>query len=457
MGDLAPNPNPRTEEIWHAPRCFEGKSDGSSTERRIGGLVRGGEVCHDSITEAHTLAAKVGVGYSENTKSYEAGAEAARAALVDGDFTGCNLVLLFATEKHNPERLRDGICSVVGSSTKLIGGYSMGIITKNRLGYDGYQVGVALLASDSVTIDMFIEGGLVGNEYKVGLALGEQINRRHYDGTPNVLLMYDSVVRSVAQGLALNMATPLIEGISGALGSWPPMAGVGMMGSMQWNPTFQWFNDRVEQHSAMALVLSGGVRMDTIIMHGCRPASGYHTITKAEGSLVLEIDGKPALDAVADLLGPDSEKSWEDYPLFVTLGVNKGDKFGPFKEEDYANRMVMAVDQQRRALVMFENDLKPGFEVQLMRRSIDFDYIGRRADELLNRVGDRTSFFALYIDCAGRASAYCGTEREEAEEVQRVIGSRMPLLGMYSGVEIAKVGPDMQALDWTGVLCVFSE
>jgi hypothetical protein len=192
-------------------------------------------------------------------------------------------------------------------------------------------------------------------------------------------------------------------------------------------------------------------------MHGCKPASGYHTITKAEGSLVLEIDGKPALDAIADLLGPDSEKSWEDYPLFVTLGVNKGDKFGPFKEEDYANRLVMAVDQQRRALVMFENDLKPGFEVQLMRRSIDFDYIGRRADELLGRLGHRIPVFALYIDCAGRASAYCGTEREEAEEVQRVIGSRMPLLGMYSGVEIAKVGPDMQALDWTGVLCVFSE
>ena len=403
------------------------------------------------------MASKVGVGYSEDATSYEAGAEAARAALLDADLAGCNLVLLFATEKHNPERLRDGVRAVVGSATRLIGGYSMGIITKDRLGYDGYQVGVAVVSSGSVTVDMVIESGLVGNEYQVGVALGEQIKRRHYTGSPNMLLMYDSVIRSAAQGLALNMATPLVEGVSRAIGTWPQAAGVGMMGSMQWNPTFQWFDDRIEQHSAMALVLSGGVRMDTVIMHGCRPASGYHTITKAEGPLVLEIDGKPALDAIADLLGPDSDKSWEDYPLFVTLGVNKGDKFGPFREEDYANRLVMAVHQERRALVMFENDLKPGFEVQLMRRSIDFDYIGRRADELLGRLGGRSPIFAFYIDCAGRAGAYCGTEREEAEEVQRVIGSRMPLLGMYSGVEIAKVGQDMQALDWTGVLCVFSE
>ena len=400
---------------------------------------------------------KAGVGYSERVKSHEAGAEAVRAALLDADLSACNLVLVFGTDKHDPVQLRDGIRTVVGPAPRLIGGYSMGIITKDRLGYDGYQVGAAVMSSDSVTVDMFIETGLVGNEYKVGLALGQQIQGGRYAGSPNVLLMYDSVIRSAAQGVALNMATPLVDGISQAIGPWPPAAGVGMMGSMQWNPTFQWFDDRIEQHSAMALVLSGGVQMDTIIMHGCRPASGYHTITKAEGPLVLEIDGKPALDAITELLGPDSDKTWEDYPLFVTLGVNKGDKFGRFKEEDYANRLVMAVDQERRALVMFENDLKPGFEVQLMRRSIDFDYVGRRADELFGRLGRRTPLFALYIDCAGRASAYCGTEREEAEEVQRVIGSRMPLLGMYSGVEIAKVGQDMQALDWTGVLCVFSE
>jgi small ligand-binding sensory domain FIST len=92
-----------------------------------------------------------------------------------------------------------------------------------------------------------------------------------------------------------------------------------------------------------------------------------------------------------------------------------------------------------------------------MRRSLDFAYIRKRAEDILGRIGDRKPFFALYIDCAGRASAYCGTEREEAEEVQKVIGSKMPLLGVYSGVEIAKVGKGMQALDWTGVLCVFSE
>ena len=107
---------------------------------------------------------------------------------------------------------------------------------------------------------------------------------------------------------------------------------------------------------------------------------------------------------------------------------------------------------------MFEPNLSVGSEVQLMRRSIDLDYIGVRARQLFDRIGDRLPFLALYIDCAGRASAICNTEREEASEVQKVLTERgVPLLGIYAGVEIATVAGSVQALDWTGVLCVFSE
>jgi hypothetical protein len=407
--------------------------------------------------EEENMATKMGVGYSDNPKSIDAGAQAASAAMTEAGAHGCHLAIIYSTSKHDPGQLRDGVQSVIGTASRLIGGYSMGIITKDYLGYDGNQVGVAVMSSDSVKIDMFIEKGLPNNEYNVGVALGNQIKKIQYSGEPNILLMYDSAKERTSEGVALNMATPLIDGLGKSLEIWPKAAGVGMMGDLQWNPTYQWFDDLIEQGTAMALVLSGGVRLDTIIMHGCYPASSYHTVTKADGPVVLEIDGKPAVDMVAELLGPDTDKSWEDYPMFVTLGVNKGDKFGEFREEDYASRLCMAIDKERGGLIMFEPDLKEGSEVQLMRRSLDFNYVRERAEDLLNRVGDRKPIFGVYIDCAGRASAYCGTEGEEAEVIQEVIGTKMPLLGMYSGVEIAKVGQNMQALDWTGVLCIFSE
>jgi hypothetical protein len=159
---------------------------------------------------------------------------------------------------------------------------------------------------------------------------------------------------------------------------------------------------------------------------------------------------------IEEMLG-GLKMSWEEYPLFVTLGVNKGAKYEDFKEENYANRLCMAVDKERKGLVMFEPDLQPGMDIQLMRRSIDLDYIEKRADALFARLGDRKPLLALYVDCAGRAAAYSGTDEEEATRVQSAVGSRAPLLGMYSGVEVAKVGQEIQALDWTGVLSVLSQ
>jgi hypothetical protein len=404
---------------------------------------------------------KVGVGFSENPKSQDAGAEAARAALAEAGVSTCDLAIMYSTSMHDPVSLRDGVRSVIGPTARLIGGYSVGIITKDMLGYDGCQVGVAVMSSESMKVDMFIEKDLTDNEYNVGLALGNQIKNKKYTDTPNILLMYDFVKGEPSESMYWNKnwATPLIEGMGQSLGTWPSAAGFGMIGDWQCKPTYQWFDQRVEQHAAMALVFSGGVRMDTIIMHGTRPSSGYHTITKSKDNIILEIDGKPAADMMAELLGPESYKNWIDNPFFVTFGVNKGDKFSQFKEENYANRLVAGVDKDSGGLIMSEPDLKVGTEVQLMRRSIDFEYIGERAESLLKRVKDenRKPFFALYIDCAGRTSLYCGTDGEEAEEVQKFIGTKMPLLGTYSGNEIAKVGGDMQVMGWSGVLCVFSE
>ena len=401
--------------------------------------------------------ARAGVGYSENPASFEAGAEAARAALSQAGVDQCDLVLLFATDKQDPHLLRDGVRSVVGAKPRLIGGAATGVITNDRRGHEGHQVGVAVVAAPSLRTTMYIERGLPNNELVVGRGLATQIKHDRVDSESAIVLLYDIVKERMSDGLSLNMATPLLAGFAEVLGHDLDVVGGGLVGSMQWNPGFQFFDDAVEQNSAMALVLECGVHMDTVTLHGCVPSSGYHRITKSDGNVVLELDGEPTLDVIARLSGDPDLSNWQDYPLFITLGVNHGDKYGPYREEDYAVRLCMAVDRERRGLVFFGDDLTAGTEVQIMRRTIDFDYLRRRIEELLGRLEGRKPFLGLYIDCAGRADVFTVTDREEAEEVQRAVGSAFPLLGWYVGCEIARAGPIIQSHNWTGILCILSE
>ena len=401
---------------------------------------------------AHTgTRPRAGVGFSEIPSSSEAGREAALAALAQAGLEQCDVALVFATSKHDPAALREGVRAALGAEPPLFGGSAAGVVVNDRMGYEGSQVGVAAISAGSMGFDMFIEGRLPDNEHAVGRGLAKQIVGRGYGEAPNLVLLYDM---AKGKGMEFNMATALIAGMTAELGDWPPTMGGGQIADMQLarHPNFQLFGNRVEDQCAMALALTG-VEMETVIMHGCVPSGAYKTITKADYNVVLELDGRRAVDVIAEGFGPD-DTSWLEYPVYITLGINHGDKFGEPVDEDYAVRLCMDIDRERGGLVMFGDDMQEGVEVQLMRRTLDLEYVERRSRELLSRVAGRRPILALYIDCAGRAASFCGTDWEEASGVQNVIGSEMPLLGWFVGGEIAKAGPVMQSHNWTGILSV---
>ena len=200
--------------------------------------------------------------------------------------------------------------------------------------------------------------------------------------------MYDIVNTGI--GGSLNLATPFLAGMSEAIGEWPTTAGGALMGDLQFSRGFQWIDDAIVTRSAAALAIAGDLRMDTIRMHGCRPSGRYRTVTAADGNVVLRIDDRPAIDVVAEMLGPETDRSsWEDYPIFVTFGINNGDKFGAYCEDDYAVRLCSVVDKARGGLAFFGDDLQPGQEFQLMRRGLDLKYMERRVAELMARVEGR--------------------------------------------------------------------
>ena len=397
---------------------------------------------------------QVSVGYSNVPVSETAGLEATRQAILGAARTeACDMMLLFCTARHDQEALRAAVVQVTGPGIPIYGGGAVGIITNENFGYAGDQVGVACFWLDETRIEVIVEPDLEKSEEETGERLGTQLACLGIESASPVMLFYDSIYRT-PDSMRMLMATYLLSGIEKSLGRLSNLSGAGLMGDHGCTPTRMFTGDGIAAHCAMALSFSDDIQIDSTIMHGCRPASGYYTVTKADGPVILEINNVPAIPFLDSLL--DAAIKPEQFPFFLLFGINHGDEWGEYDENLYASRLCLGIDAERNGIVMFEPDMAEGTQFQLMYRSLNYGYMKPKIDALFDALGDREPVFAMYIDCAGRCAGYGGNDIEDAVFLQEGINGRVPLLGIYSGVEIAPLGGKPRGLDWTGVLCLFS-
>lgn len=391
------------------------------------------------------------VAYSELSDSFAAAQQVALSAQQQLAASP-DLALLFTTVQHDVAALQSGLLAMLGEAVEIMIGGAVGVMTSQHYGYAGHQIGLLLFKFESESFQLHHAGPLGEGEYATGLKLGLDLSR-HLPEQAAILLLYDSKSQ-VANRAKLNMATPLLQGIQQHYPCLQQLVGAGLIGDMAGSPMPQVLHGQTMQQQAIALCFGAGIQLDSVIMHGCEPASDYYTITKATGNLVYELDGLPVLDVISELLG--HALTPEEFGFFVTLGVNQGEQWGEFDESNYMNRLCLKADVQRQALMMFEPDLEEGTQVQLMVRSMNMDYIAPRIEALFAGLQGRKPVLALYINCAGRAAAYSGIHQEDAVIVQQSVADRVPLLGFYSGVEIGQIRGQARALDWTGVFCLLS-
>ena len=395
--------------------------------------------------------------HSTEQNSFKAGKEMAQHAKSKVDASKFNFAFVFASAEHNYKDLLKGIRSVIGNDIHVVGGMSSGIITNDFLAYEGILAGILIIATSDISFETKVVSGLEKGEYAVGKNMGVLLKDSLQKENSNLLFFYDSVATIKNNYFTGYQATKILKGIQSEIKNWPYTAGVGMITSNFTVNNKIWVNDEVIMNSLLSLIIAGNVKMHTTIMHGCKPASDYHKITKTSDGIILEFDDKPAKELVKEYLGDPESIDWKNILNLITIGVNKGEKYGPFIPENYVNRLVQGIDEETGGLVVIESDLKAGDEFQFMRRCIETDMVKKGALDLIHSLNGRRPLFALYISCLGRIKKIFGSEREEAEEIQEALGSDIPLIGIYSGVEIAKVNDILMPLDWTGVLCIFTE
>lgn len=405
---------------------------------------------------------KIGVGYANQENAFDAGCGIAREALAQQDIDRPALVIAFCAGTLDHEAFFRGLRSVVGPDVPIVGGSAIGIITAQALSYKGYPAGAAILQSDDLAVLVAAVDGLAEDEYRAGRRVAEQLPPQPDEKL--LLLFFDSIKNRATETTppVMNASPPLIRAIDETLGLRVPIVGAGVIGDYRFQPTWQFCGNRLAQQSAVATLLAGKFGIHHRILHGCTLRDGiYHRITRMSGPFLYELDGRPIVQVIDELYG---STHWQtQVPVNrIALGINQGEKYGEFREDHYVTRLIAGALPQGEGVVLFEPDLQEGVEVQFMLRDPQMIIASARRNtrEMLAqiRAEGKRPVFGFYIDCAGRTAEASETPTEEAAEVQSLFRQeRIPLLGFYSGVEIAPCLGKSRGLDWTGVLLVLTE
>lgn len=404
---------------------------------------------------------KVGIGYHNKKNAALSGKTLAEIALKDGNITRPDLALAFCNHQVDHDEFFQGLQAVIGTQTPIIGGSAIGIITNTELSYEGYPAGIVLLQSDSLRYKVAAAGELDKDERQAGRTLAQQLVCEPDDKL--FLFFYDSIKNppSPPAPPVMNASPQLIAGIEEILDANIPIIGAGVLGDYAFGPTRQFCGSYVGSQHVVGTLIAGEIEPYFRIMHGCIPMDGiYRTITKIEGPVIYELDGNPIVDMIDAMYG---NQEWQhQVPVRrLAIGVNMGETYHDFQEEAYVNRLIAGVLPSGEGVVIFEPDLEQGMEIQFMVRDGEsiIESARKNAGELLHQitVDGRTPVFGLYIDCAGRSASISETLTEEAREVMDVFNrSHTPLLGFYSGVEVAPFYGKSKGLDWTGVIVVIT-
>jgi hypothetical protein len=158
-------------------------------------------------------------------------------------------------------------------------------------------------------------------------------------------------------------------------------------------------------------------------------------ITRSEGNVLYELDGKSALDLYKKYLGDHAKGLPATGLLFpLSLRMTPG--------ETGIVRTILSVNERDKSMV-FAGDVPKGAYARLMKANFDrlIDGSIGAAKTSFDALGSSSPELAVLISCVGRKLVLRQRIEEEVEGVRDIMGAQCALTGFYSYGEISPFTP----------------
>jgi small ligand-binding sensory domain FIST len=204
-----------------------------------------------------------------------------------------------------------------------------------------------------------------------------------------------------------------------------------------------------------------GVRLDGVellpcVSQGATPIGPELTITAADGHVIVELAGKPALEKLRETIEAlppgDLELVQGGLLMGIVVDVNKPD----YVQGDFLVRGLTGADPDT-GQVGVAADVRPGQVVRLHAR--DAESADRDLREALSMrmraLGGRPPAGALLFSCNGRGRGLFGHGDHDAETVADGLAGA-PAAGFFAAGEIGPVGGETFLHGFTATVAVFA-
>ena len=211
--------------------------------------------------------------------------------------------------------------------------------------------------------------------------------------------------------------------------------------------------DTAHQSGGASGCLSGvalspaAVEIATALSQGCSPLGRAHEVTRGKDNILVELDGRRALDVFIEDIGEElaSDLRRVGGLIFAALPVAGSDT------ADYTVRNLVGIDPSSGVIAIGEA-IPEGGKVLFCRRDRETAVrdMRRMAEDLKRRVGDRVIRGGVYVSCAARGPNQFAPPESETEIIRDTLGT-FPMVGFFANGELNRD----RIYAYTGVLTLF--
>lgn len=376
---------------------------------------------------------RAGVGMSSNIDAASAAQSASAEALRQAGLSQADAALCFATADYfsEAEVLLGALRSACGTEA-VVGASGAGVLTGKTEVEGAPGLVVLTLGSEQIGFQPVVASD--GEE--LGRWWGPNVGKVEAD-TGLFICLADSYAVGPERLLAL--MADVAPGLK--------VVGGGSMDEGSGTRSFQFGPEGVKSGAVAGLLLTG---VETVvgITQACAPLGVPHLVTRAEGTIIEELGGRPALEVLAEEIhGLDLNQG-----VLVGLSCVDSQTFG---EGEYVIRPITAYDPSQRRFTLAA-DVTEGQSLVFALRE------PKAARQDLERLLSEKSgvvrtgvapAFGLYFNCCSRGKSLYGQTGVDTALLRAHLGS-IPMAGLFTGMELGPMGGQNRLQLFSGVLAL---